>query len=328
MEIGAGSMTRTVPEDAAGPTGGRTVRPAGDVGGQRPAPRAAGDRPGPPRAPTIGRTAVASSPSATATSAGRPAVAAGVLGFALGGFFDGILLHQVLQWHHFLSLVPGEALRDIRAQILADGMFHVAVYAIAALGLWLLWRARGGLGAAADGRRLLGAALLGFGAWQVVDVAGFHWVAGIHRIRVDVPDPLLWDLGWLAVIGLPPLLAGLWLRRSAAGGGPPPGGGGGHGRAAAAMLVLAVLGAAPLASLPPAGAATAVVVLFRPGLGLEGAFAAVAAADGRVVWADASGELLAVELGPGASAWRLYRHGALLVGTSGPVAGCLAWTRV
>src|SRR5690606_18965301 len=30
-----------------------------------------------------------------------------VLGFALGGFFDGILLHQILQWHHLLSLVPG-----------------------------------------------------------------------------------------------------------------------------------------------------------------------------------------------------------------------------
>ena len=265
-------------------------------------------------------------PSSPTPPAGRgPAFAAGVLGFALGGFFDGIMLHQVLQWHHFLSLVPGEALRDIRAQILADGLFHVAVYAVAALGLWLLWRARGGLGTA-DGRRLLGAALLGFGAWQAVDVAGFHWVVGIHRIRVDVPDPLLWDLGWLAVFGLPPLLAGLWLRRSAPDDPAAPGGGG-HGRAAAAMLALSVLGAAPWASLPPPGATTA-LVLFRPGLGLEGAFAAVAAADGRVVWADASGGLLAVELGPEASAWRLYRHGALLVGTSGPAAGCLAWTKV
>jgi uncharacterized membrane protein len=262
-------------------------------------------------------SATAVTPSVT----GRPAVAAGVLGFALGGFFDGILLHQVLQWHHFLSLVPGEALRDIRAQILADGMFHVAVYAIAALGLWLLWRARGGLGAA-DGRRVFGAVLLGFGIWQVVDVVGFHWVVGIHRIRVDVPNPLLWDLGWLAVIGLPPLLAGLWLRRASA-----SGGGGGHGRAVAAALALSVLGAAPWASLPPAGATTA-LVLFRPGLGLEGAFAAVAAADGRVVWADASGELLAVQLGPEGGAWRLYRHGALLVGTSGLAAGCLAWTKV
>ena len=272
---------------------------------------------------------VAHSPS-VAASGSRPAIAAGVLGFALGGFFDGIMLHQVLQWHHFLSLVPGEALRDIRAQILADGVFHVAVYGIAALGLWLLWRARGGIGSA-SGWHLLGAALLGFGAWQVVDVVGFHWVVGIHRIRVDVPNPLLWDLGWLAVIGLPPVLAGLWLRRSAAGdGGPSPRDGKRHGRAAAAMLALSVLGSASLASLPPpgAGATTAVVVLFRPGLGLENAFTAVAAADGQVVWADASGELLTVQLGAESSVWRLYQHGALVVGTSGPVAGCLAWTKV
>lgn len=271
---------------------------------------------------------VAYTPS-VATSGSRPASAAGVLGFALGGFFDGIMLHQVLQWHHFLSLVPGEALRDIRVQILADGMFHVAVYAIATLGLWLLWRARGSLNAA-GGRRLLSAVLLGVGAWQIVDVAGFHWVAGIHRIRTDVPNPLLWDLGWLAVVGLPPLLAGLWLRRTAGGDGGPPLGRARYGRAAAVMLALSVLGAVPLASLPPRGAAatTAVVVLFRPGLGLEGAFAAVAAADGRVVWADASGELLTVQLGSESSTWRLYQHGALVVGTAGPVANCLAWTKV
>jgi hypothetical protein len=55
----------------------------------------------------------------------------------------------------------------------------------------------------------------------------------------------------------------------------------------------------------------------------------VAAADGRVVRAaDASGELLVVQLGPASGAWRPYRHGALLVGTFGPAAGCLAWTKV
>jgi uncharacterized membrane protein len=28
-----------------------------------------------------------------------------LLGLGLGGFFDGIVLHQILQWHHMLSAV-------------------------------------------------------------------------------------------------------------------------------------------------------------------------------------------------------------------------------
>jgi len=71
--------------------------------------------------------------------------AGAVIGFALGGFFDGILLHQVLQWHHLFSLVPGETWRDIRNQILMDGWFHVLHFVIALLGLWLLWTARAAL---------------------------------------------------------------------------------------------------------------------------------------------------------------------------------------
>jgi uncharacterized membrane protein len=49
------------------------------------------------------------------------------------------LLHQVLQWHHLLSLVQGDLYRDIRVQILADGLFHAAAYLLAAGGLVLLW---------------------------------------------------------------------------------------------------------------------------------------------------------------------------------------------
>ena len=57
-----------------------------------------------------------------------------LLGFALGGFFDGILLHQILQWHHLLSLVPGVA--SLEAQVLWDGLFHLLMYVLAVAGLW------------------------------------------------------------------------------------------------------------------------------------------------------------------------------------------------
>src|SRR5688500_13562912 len=104
----------------------------------------------------------------------RPLVGgAAVTGVGLSGFFDGILLHQVLQWHHVLSLAPGEDLRDLRAQIVADGLFHVAMYLITATGLWLLWRARA-IARSSDGRLVIGGLLLGFGAWNVVDVGVLH----------------------------------------------------------------------------------------------------------------------------------------------------------
>ncbi len=248
-----------------------------------------------------------------------------ILGAALGGFFDGILLHQVLQWHHFLSLVEGEALRDIRNQILADGAFHVAVYAIAAVGLWLLWRGRAGFAGSGSDWRLLGSAVLGFSVWQFADVVLFHWIAGIHRIRVDVPNPLVWDIGWMVVFGVPTLILALWLIRRAGEGGPP---GATRRPAAVAMILgLTVLVAGPVAALPPPGVTTT-MVLFRPGTGAADAFAAVAAIDGRVLWADPSGELLAVETARAGDGWRLYGRGALLVSSSALVAGCLAWTRV
>ena len=83
------------------------------------------------------------------------------LGFGLGGFFDGILLHQILQWHHLLSGLDQEGL-DIRFLIMTDGLFHVLMYFIAAIGLWLLWRARSALAATVPQHTLSADALLGF----------------------------------------------------------------------------------------------------------------------------------------------------------------------
>lgn len=245
--------------------------------------------------------------------------AGGVLGFALGGFFDGILLHQVLQWHHFLSLVSGDQFRDLRVQVLADGLFHVAVYLVALLGLVLLWRGRGGVTATDADRRLLASVLLGFAVWQFTDVIVFHWLVGIHRIRVDVPNPLAYDIGWLVVIGLPPL-AMAWMLRRPSGRGP---GGGRRAQTVATTLAALTIGVVPFANLPPRGDMTRVAV-FPAGTGAARSLAAVAAVDGRVIWADRSGDLVAFEASPETSAIALYRRGAILVGSSAFGAGCLS----
>lgn len=239
------------------------------------------------------------------------------LGFALGGFFDGILLHQVLQWHHLLSNVQAAALRDLRAQMLADGLFHVLMYFIAAWALVLLWRGREGFARGDAGRVLWGQALIGFGVWHIVDSVVSHWITGIHRIRVDAPNPLFWDLLWFVVFGVLPLVLG-WLAYR--------GRGGGGGRTAAVTLALAAVVAGPLAAWPPQDTGQ-VLVMFRPGMEGAPAFNALARADARVLWADRSGGLWAVALDDPAAARRLYADGALLVSNSFLAAGCFTWTR-
>ncbi|HEY0104349.1 MAG TPA: DUF2243 domain-containing protein [Brevundimonas sp.] len=238
-----------------------------------------------------------------------------VLGFALSGFFDGVLLHQILQWHHLLSLVDAPQVESLHAQILADGAFHALMYAVAVVGLILLWRSRHSLGQAGGSRRLVVGVLAGFGVWNIVDVGLFHWILEIHHIRLDVSDPVLWDAGWLVVLGLLPLLAAVAVARGA----QSPGGAG-RGPAAIAVFLAAGLGAWNLRP-PPAGAET--MVLLRPGVEVMDT---VVAADARLVQIDASGSIAILRLPDGANPWMLYRHGALMVQGAGP-SGCFSWSR-
>ncbi|MFZ5718071.1 MAG: DUF2243 domain-containing protein [Pseudomonadota bacterium] len=241
------------------------------------------------------------------------------LGFALGGFFDGILLHQILQWHHLLSLVPG--VDDLRLQVLWDGYFHALMYLLAAVALWGLWRAHGSA-EAPWGRRLAGALLTGFGAWHVVDSILSHWVLGIHRIKLDSPNPLLWDIIWFVGFGLIPVAIGwLLLRR------PPPRGARGFGSAAAVLALMGGTGLAAAWSLRPPPDQPFTTVVFGSDVGPRHAIAALAAADARLVWGDPAAGVLVVQL-PQTGAWDLYRKGALLVSGGGLPAGCLDWSRL
>jgi len=240
-----------------------------------------------------------------------------LLGFALGGFFDGILLHQILQWHHLLSGLEGGPWRDLRVQVMADGLFHLAMYVVALAGLWALWRTRAQYGQPGAGRLLWAYVLIGFGAWHVLDAVLSHWLLGIHRIRMDAANPLLWDLAWFVVFGLGVAAAGWGLRRRG-------GGKRGGGRAGLAALLAAVAIALPWSLRPPPGT-NAVVVLFTPGTTAPEALATLSRVDADLLWSDASGQLWAIRPGAGYRTSALYRHGAMWVGGSLLPAACLGW---
>jgi uncharacterized membrane protein len=242
------------------------------------------------------------------------------LGFAMSGFFDGILLHQVLQWHHLLSGLQSARFADMRVQIMADGLFHAAMYLVAAAGLYMLYRARADLSLPRGGRRLMANFWIGFGVWHVLDAVLSHWVTRIHRIRMDAANPLAWDLAWLFLFGVIPLLAGWWLRRR------PGGHGRGRGHTGIALgLAGACLAAGALSLLPVRQAGNTVTVVVRPGSSGADVLRALDGMDARVVWTDRAGAVWVLSADSEIDTWRFYRHGALYVATGGGPAGCAAW---
>jgi len=147
---------------------------------------------------------------------GAPRTPSLLLGVGLGGFIDGIALHQVLQWHHMLTSTgdhPMTSVAGLEANTLADGLFHVATWACVAVGSALLlvaWR---------DGRLAppwrvhVGLLLAGWGLFNLLEGVIDHHLLGIHHVRDDLNGPLGWDLAFLA-IGAGMTLAGWWLVRS------------------------------------------------------------------------------------------------------------------
>jgi uncharacterized membrane protein len=144
---------------------------------------------------------------------GFPTLAGIFLGLGLGGFFDGIILHQVLQWHHMLTSAgyPPDNVRNLQVNTLWDGLFHLATYIFVTIGLGLLWRAAHRLHVSWSGKMLIGAILMGFGIFNLVEgLVDHHWL-GIHHVNETVPPEqwIYWDVGFMIWGAL--MLVGGWL---------------------------------------------------------------------------------------------------------------------
>jgi uncharacterized membrane protein len=137
----------------------------------------------------------------TRADGGFPRAAGVLLGMGLGGFFDGIVLHQILQWHHLLTSAgyPPDSVQNLEINTLADGLFHVSTYIFVALGLALLWRAARRTHVRWSGKLLAGTLLIGFGTFNVVEGIINHHLLGIHHVNETVPPSqwIYWDIGFL-----------------------------------------------------------------------------------------------------------------------------------
>ena len=140
-------------------------------------------------------------------------LAAGILfGLGLGGFFDGIVFHQLLQWHHMVTSAgyPANSVDNLEVNTFWDGLFHAATYIFVVAGLVVLWRAAHRRHLRWSTKLLTGSILLGFGIFNLVEGIANHHVLGIHHVNETVPAEqwLYWDLAFL-LWGAAMLVAGL-----------------------------------------------------------------------------------------------------------------------
>jgi uncharacterized membrane protein len=125
-----------------------------------------------------------------------------LVGIGIAGTVDEVLLHQLLNWHHFYT--DGESV-----EMWTDGVFHLLSTGSLVTGLVMLWRR----GARPD-RTLLGGILVGAGAFNLYDGTIQHKLLKLHEVREGEPT-LAYDAVFIGV-ALAVLLAGVLVLRKEA----------------------------------------------------------------------------------------------------------------
>jgi uncharacterized membrane protein len=121
-----------------------------------------------------------------------------LLGTGLGGFVDGILFHQILQWHNMLSSIrPPTDLVAMKYNMVWDGLFHAFTWTMVSLGVWRLWVAGRRQDVPWSTRTFVGALAMGWGLFNLVEGTIDHEILGVHHVHPGEAQ-LAWDLGFLA----------------------------------------------------------------------------------------------------------------------------------
>jgi uncharacterized membrane protein len=106
-----------------------------------------------------------------------------VLGIGIGGFLDGIILHQVLQWHEMLSAkVPSTDYINKSINMFWDGIFHFYCLIVVCIGLALLWKLLKRKDVNTSGKLLAGGMLMGWGLFNLIEGIMNHYILNLHNV--------------------------------------------------------------------------------------------------------------------------------------------------
>ncbi len=121
------------------------------------------------------------------------AAAATILGIGMGGFVDGIVLHQILQWHEMLSnRIPPTTLEAKTVNMFWDGIFHAFTFLVTLTGIIMLWQLLIKKGINRNGGLLLGWAL-----FNILEGLFNHHILKLHNVREITTNIEAWNFGFL-----------------------------------------------------------------------------------------------------------------------------------
>jgi uncharacterized membrane protein len=137
-----------------------------------------------------------------------------LLGLGLGGFVDGILLHQIVHWHNMGSArLPPVTLEALQTNMRWDGFLHAAAWVFCVTGVYQLLRdARRGL-LLPGPRAFTGLLLVGWGMFNLVEGSIDHHLLALHHVR-DLPVHMpVYDWIFLVLFGIGIIALGRWMSR-------------------------------------------------------------------------------------------------------------------
>lgn len=124
--------------------------------------------------------------------------AATVLGIGIGGFIDGIVLHQILQWHQMLSnRISTDNVVNKSVNMFWDGIFHAFTLTTTIIGIYLLWKLLKRRNINRSGWLLAGGMSIGWGLFNITEGIINHHLLELHHVRENTFNSGLWDYGFL-----------------------------------------------------------------------------------------------------------------------------------
>lgn len=122
-----------------------------------------------------------------------------VLGIGLGGFVDGIVLHQILQIHEMLSnKISATDYIGKSVNMFWDGIFHLFCFIVVFTGIVLLWRLMKRSDVDRSGKLFAAGLIGGWGLFNLIEGTIDHQILKLHNVIEFALDHNIGNYSFLA----------------------------------------------------------------------------------------------------------------------------------